>query len=137
MFGAETYARESGALGAALIAAGIAAGVQLVRREWGRPAPLFPVDLLKIDRHFVAGVHADPHRRAVLESIADLAHRLGGEAVAEGIEDEPDLAAVADIGIALVQGYLLCHPCTLGCLQERGMLDEAAVPAAQEKPSGT
>jgi len=48
VFGAETYARESGALGAALIAAGIAAGIQLVRREWGDPAPLFPVDLLKI-----------------------------------------------------------------------------------------
>jgi EAL domain-containing protein (putative c-di-GMP-specific phosphodiesterase class I) len=94
-------------------------------------------DLLKIDRHFVAGVHADPHRRAVLESIADLAQRLGGEAVAEGIEEEPDLAAVADIGIGLVQGYLLCHPCALGCLQERGLFEDAAVTVAQEEPSGT
>jgi MFS transporter, DHA2 family, multidrug resistance protein len=48
VFGAETFARESGVAGAALIAAGIGAGVWLVRREWGDPAPLFPVDLLKI-----------------------------------------------------------------------------------------
>lgn len=68
-------------------------------------------DLLKIDRHFVTGVHADPHRRAVLETISDLAQRLGGEAVAEGIEDQRDLDAVADLGISLVQGYLLCYPC--------------------------
>jgi DHA2 family multidrug resistance protein-like MFS transporter len=48
VFGAETFARASGALGAVLIAAGIGAGVWLVKREWGDPAPLFPVDLLKI-----------------------------------------------------------------------------------------
>jgi DHA2 family multidrug resistance protein-like MFS transporter len=48
VFGAETFARESEAVGAVLIAAGLGAGVWLVRREWGDPAPLFPVDLLKI-----------------------------------------------------------------------------------------
>jgi DHA2 family multidrug resistance protein-like MFS transporter len=48
VFGAETFARESGAIGVALIAAGVGAGVWLVKREWGDPAPLFPVDLLKI-----------------------------------------------------------------------------------------
>lgn len=67
-------------------------------------------DLLKIDRHFVAGSHADPLRRAMLETLSDLAFRLGGHAVAEGLEDERDLAAVADIGIRLFQGYLLCEP---------------------------
>jgi MFS transporter, DHA2 family, multidrug resistance protein len=48
VFGAETFARESGPIGVALIALGIASGVVLVWREWGDPAPLFPVDLLKI-----------------------------------------------------------------------------------------
>lgn len=67
-------------------------------------------DLLKIDRHFVAGAHADAHRRAVLESIGDLACRLGGRAVAEGIEDERDLEVALSAGLDLVQGYLLCAP---------------------------
>lgn len=48
VFGVETFARESGWLGGALIALGLASGVSLVRREWGDPAPLFPVELLKI-----------------------------------------------------------------------------------------
>jgi DHA2 family multidrug resistance protein-like MFS transporter len=48
VFGAETFARESAGLGLALIASGIGAGVLLVKREWGDPAPLFPVDLLMI-----------------------------------------------------------------------------------------
>ena len=68
-------------------------------------------DLLKIDRHFVDGSHADPMRRAVLESISDLACRLGARAVAEGIEDERDLATATAAGISLLQGYLLCRPC--------------------------
>jgi DHA2 family multidrug resistance protein-like MFS transporter len=48
VFGAETSARDSWPIGLALIGAGIGAGVWLVKREWGDPAPLFPVDLLKI-----------------------------------------------------------------------------------------
>jgi MFS transporter, DHA2 family, multidrug resistance protein len=48
IFGAETFARESNLAGVALIAIGIASGFLLVWREWGDPAPLFPVDLLKI-----------------------------------------------------------------------------------------
>ncbi len=74
-------------------------------------------ELLKIDRHFVDGAHADPMRRAVLESISDLASRLGARAVAEGIEDERDLAVVGASGITLLQGYLLCRPCTTTILK--------------------
>jgi len=81
-------------------------------------------NLLKIDRHFVHGCHADPHRRAVVQSIADLAVRLGGHAVAEGIEDERDLEAVTALGIDLVQGYLLCQPRTSRALSEVGVLVE-------------
>jgi len=46
--GAEIFSRGNGPIGAAMIVAGIASGAWLVRREWGDPAPLFPVDLLKI-----------------------------------------------------------------------------------------
>jgi EAL domain-containing protein (putative c-di-GMP-specific phosphodiesterase class I) len=79
-------------------------------------------DLLKIDRHFVEGSHADPLRRAVLESISDLASRLGARAVAEGIEDERDLATVSAAGITLLQGYLLCRPCTTQALKKKDFM---------------
>jgi EAL domain-containing protein (putative c-di-GMP-specific phosphodiesterase class I) len=70
-------------------------------------------DLLKIDRHFVAGAAGDDRRRAVLESIAGLARRLGGRAVAEGVEEEEDLAAASAAGIDLFQGFLLAPPLPL------------------------
>ncbi|HZU51409.1 MAG TPA: MFS transporter [Sphingomicrobium sp.] len=46
--GAETFARESSLIGVVMIAGGIASGVALVWREWGRPTPLMPLDLLRI-----------------------------------------------------------------------------------------
>lgn len=67
-------------------------------------------DLLKIDRVFVTGVYRDDYRRAVLESIAHLADRIGSRAVAEGIEDEMDLDAALNAGIGLLQGFHLCPP---------------------------
>lgn len=74
-------------------------------------------DLLKIDRHFVDGSHADPLRRAVLESISELACRIGARSVAEGIEDERDVATVTATGISLFQGYLFCRPSALAALE--------------------
>lgn len=92
-------------------------------------------DLLKIDRHFIAGAHADAHRRAVLESIADLACRLGGRAVAEGIEDERDLDVALSTGIDLVQGYLLCAPnSSKGLRKHDCMKNNGPVPELDDRP---
>jgi EAL domain-containing protein (putative c-di-GMP-specific phosphodiesterase class I) len=79
-------------------------------------------DLLKIDRHFVDGAHADGHRRAVLQSISDLANRLGARAVAEGIENDLDLEAVTEAGISLHQGFLLCRPVASKTLRKMAFL---------------
>lgn len=46
--GAETFARASSATGMVMIGAGLAAGAALVWREWREPAPLVPLDLLRI-----------------------------------------------------------------------------------------
>jgi DHA2 family multidrug resistance protein-like MFS transporter len=48
VFGGESIAREEFARGAPMVAVGVVAGVLLIRREWRRPAPLFPLDLLRI-----------------------------------------------------------------------------------------
>lgn len=48
VFGAETFARQGVVAGATMVATGLVSGAILVWREWGDPAPLFPVDLLKI-----------------------------------------------------------------------------------------
>jgi len=63
-------------------------------------------DYFKLDRYFVKGASTDFHRRAVLESVAQLAVRFGGRVVAEGVEDTADLDAVLAQGIDLIQGFL-------------------------------
>src|SRR6266536_1708629 len=52
----------------------------------------------KVDAYFVLGAARDPHRLLVLESIAGLARKFGGRAVAEGVESAADLAAVVGAG---------------------------------------
>jgi EAL domain-containing protein (putative c-di-GMP-specific phosphodiesterase class I) len=80
-------------------------------------------DWLKVDRHFVKGAHTDPHRQAVLRSVRRLACEFGAQVVAEGIEDGADLEAVKQLGIGLVQGYLLCPPLGTAALRQRGVFD--------------
>jgi EAL domain-containing protein (putative c-di-GMP-specific phosphodiesterase class I) len=69
-------------------------------------------DVFKIDRYLVKGAATDFHRRATLQSIADLARSFGGLTVAEGVEDRADLEAIQSAGIHLVQGFLLSGPMT-------------------------
>jgi EAL domain-containing protein (putative c-di-GMP-specific phosphodiesterase class I) len=75
-------------------------------------------DYLKVDRYIVSGCSADPRRRAVLESVVTLASRISSRVVAEGIETEEDLAVVEELGITLVQGYLLARPAPVTRLAE-------------------
>jgi EAL domain-containing protein (putative c-di-GMP-specific phosphodiesterase class I) len=67
-------------------------------------------DYLKIDKFFVSHCDAEPRRRAIIESIADLARRFGAEAVAEGVERPEELDTLAALGIDLIQGYLFSQP---------------------------
>ncbi len=69
-----------------------------------------PVDQIKIDRSFVARLHTDPASLAVVRAVLALAHELGLEVVAEGVEEEAQLAALREAGCGMVQGYLLGRP---------------------------
>lgn len=79
---------------------------------------------LKIDRYFVHGAHTDLDRRAVLDSIAQLALRLGARVVAEGVEDPADMMPLTDCGIDLAQGYLFARPLTTAELLSSGWLHQ-------------
>jgi diguanylate cyclase (GGDEF)-like protein len=69
-----------------------------------------PVDVVKIDKSFVAGAATEVADQAVLEAIAQMAHRLGLESVAEGVEDVEQQRFVERAGITAVQGYLHQRP---------------------------
>jgi EAL domain-containing protein (putative c-di-GMP-specific phosphodiesterase class I) len=64
-----------------------------------------PVDELKLDQSFVAGISTDPRSTAIVRSTIELAHALGLEVVAEGIEDQEALDAVASFDCDYAQGY--------------------------------
>ena len=69
-----------------------------------------PVDELKLDRSFVARVTTDPRSAAIVRSTIELAHALGLQVVAEGVEDRQTLDAVASFGCDYAQGYYFSRP---------------------------
>ncbi len=70
----------------------------------------FPVDVLKIDRSFVAGLGERDQSRAIVASIVELGHALGLEVVAEGVETDEQLLLLREVGCDLAQGFLLARP---------------------------
>ncbi len=69
-----------------------------------------PIDELKIDRPFVAGLIDDPANRAVVRSAIDLGHHLGWRVVAEGLERAEAREALAGFGCDAAQGFLVSAP---------------------------
>lgn len=72
-----------------------------------------PVDMLKVDRSFVAELTTDPGAGAVIASVLGLGHGLGRVVVAEGVEDEATLAALRAMGCDEYQGFLDGTPSSL------------------------
>ena len=71
----------------------------------------FPIDILKIDRSFVAGVDGgEQGERALVQSIIRLAHSLKLETVAEGVERPAQLTQLRALGARLGQGFLFARP---------------------------
>ena len=69
-----------------------------------------PVDELKIDRSFVFGMTEDSDDAVIVRSTVELAHNLGLEVVAEGVEDVATWDELARLGCDLAQGYYLSRP---------------------------
>ncbi len=67
-------------------------------------------DFMKLDRCIISGCHADPRRRAMVETLVSLASRLDSTVIAEGIESDDDLMMVELLGVGIVQGFLLAQP---------------------------
>ncbi|AXK53139.1 bifunctional diguanylate cyclase/phosphodiesterase [Pseudomonas protegens] len=75
-------------------------------RLWSELRP----DYVKIDRHFIDGIHQDALKREFVGSILQIAKASRAQVIAEGIEMLEELVVLSEMGVDLVQGYLLCRP---------------------------
>ncbi|HXE40441.1 MAG TPA: EAL domain-containing protein, partial [Azonexus sp.] len=71
---------------------------------------LFPVSTLKIDRSFVKDIETDHNDADICDVTVLLAHKLGLDVVAEGVETEAQLKYLSSIGCEKIQGYLISKP---------------------------
>ena len=66
----------------------------------------FPIDIIKIDRSFIADIDTHPKRAAIVRATIQLARDLGLSVTAEGIETETQRAFLTDLGCEFAQGWL-------------------------------
>jgi diguanylate cyclase (GGDEF)-like protein len=69
-----------------------------------------PVDIIKIDPSFVAGLGHDPALTLLTRTIIQVGRDLGLEVIAEGVEQPRELAELAEMGCRYGQGLLLARP---------------------------
>src|SRR4051794_27797847 len=91
-------------------------GVQLYLDDFGKGYSSlnylhrFPMDILKIDRSFVSRIEEAEGNLAIVRAIVTLAHQLGMEVVAEGIQTEEQRARLRALGCEYGQGFFLSEP---------------------------
>lgn len=73
----------------------------------------FPVDGIKLAGDFIKGVIKDKRSRVITQSVIRLAHELGLEIIAEGVEREEQRQFVLDEGCQYIQGFLFSRPMPL------------------------
>jgi diguanylate cyclase (GGDEF)-like protein len=70
----------------------------------------YPVDYLKIDRHFIADLADAPRKQHLVKNIVNIAHTLGIRVIAEGVETEQEFLACREFGVDMVQGWYIARP---------------------------
>jgi EAL domain-containing protein (putative c-di-GMP-specific phosphodiesterase class I) len=76
----------------------------------------FPAQAVKIDRSFISGLPADKDDAAITEAVIAMAHSLGLNVVAEGVETQDQLALLRRLGCDEAQGYLMARPMNAAAL---------------------
>jgi diguanylate cyclase (GGDEF)-like protein len=94
------------------------------------------VDELKLDRIFVARLAHDPRSVAIVRSTVALAHSLGADLVAEGVEDEVTLSALRRYGCTITQGFVHSPPLPPGELRAWIAGHAPATKSAQSEQAG-
>jgi len=87
-----------------------------------------PVDILKIDKSFVAALNQGGQSRELLEAILGVGQALSLAVVAEGIEQQSQMTMLEEMGCGMAQGFLIAKPSPPGLIE--GLLGPRAAPRA-------
>src|SRR5579862_1807360 len=76
-----------------------------------------PVDILKLDRSFVADIQHNNQSREIVHTVISLAHTLGMDVIAEGIETAEQVDELKSLGCKYAQGYFFSKPMDRVCAE--------------------
>ncbi|MGF1475853.1 MAG: putative bifunctional diguanylate cyclase/phosphodiesterase [Geminicoccaceae bacterium] len=93
-----------------------------------------PVDVIKIDRSLIAKLSHDPRAPTIVRSLIAMAEGLGCRTVAEGVENEDQVAILTDMGCSEFQGYLFAKP--LRAVDAQALVSKGSVVTQEGAPSG-
>ncbi len=91
-----------------------------------------PIKQLKIDRTFIADIDVDTNDATIVETIIGMAHNLGLEIIAEGVENEVQLDFLASHGCNEYQGFYFHRPMPVGQVEPLLERQQAIIAAGQE-----
>jgi EAL domain-containing protein (putative c-di-GMP-specific phosphodiesterase class I) len=77
----------------------------------------FPIDIVKIDRCFIADLATDDASRAIVIAVVELAQRLGKHVIAEGVENAEQLQLLRTLTCDKGQGYHFARPMSADALE--------------------
>lgn len=112
----ETYAMQNADFTLAILKSLKAMGVHISIDDFGTGYSSlshlkhFPIDTLKIDRSFIKDLAADPKGEAIVSAIIVLAHNLGMDVVAEGVERDAEVVLLRKHNCDKIQGFLFSRP---------------------------
>src|SRR5690606_24151693 len=70
----------------------------------------YPINILKIDRSFVAKMSADPMSMGLIKSILSLNENMGMKIIAEGVETLAEATLLRETNCNVAQGYFFARP---------------------------
>jgi diguanylate cyclase (GGDEF)-like protein/PAS domain S-box-containing protein len=91
-------------------------GIRIALDDFGRGysslehLKFLPVDVIKIDRGFVAGIDVSEDDRAIVAAVAALARTTGRAVIAEGVETDAQLRELRELGCEFAQGFTFGRP---------------------------
>ena len=78
----------------------------------------FPIDRIKVDRSFVTNIDSSAEQQKVTRAMIDLAHTLGVQALAEGVETKAEWAKLTELGCDHLQGFCIGRPMPAAEIQQ-------------------